>query len=563
LKTAVLEPNRAAPAASSGWPLAWGAWLLFVVYGSLVPLEFRALDPAVAWQRFLQTPMLELGVDKRADWVANGVLYVPVGFLTAVVWMGAQAGAARRMAAVLGAVLLGWALALAVEFAQLFFPPRTASLNDLLAEGLGTVVGAALAWRGSGWARRFLPALRTHWPAVAGSLLPAYAAVLVLLGLFPFDLLLSGQELAAKWQGGLWGPWLAPALAEVSGLRLLVRLAVETLVVVPLGWLWARRAQGASPLQALVLGGLFGLGLEALQLLVASGVSQGVSVLTRALGWALGNWLWLGRTARPLAWWRTQGLRWRWPWAGAHLLALAWLAGWFGSPVLGAAQAVARLAGDEIRFLPLYYHYYTTEAVALASLTAVALMYAPAGAWLWVRGQASVGGAAALGAAVAGVVETGKLFFQAARPDPTNVLVAAAAAALALWALQRVAAAAAGHAGAVGDAGDAGDAGAGGTSVAPARAATAAAAPPARRPPPRSSLRLAPLGLAVAVALAAAWFANAPLPNLVLGALALATSALVWWRPVLVFALRPVALPLRDLARRFSSRGEAPGGSAP
>ena len=36
------------------------------------------------------------------------------------------------------------ALALAVEFTQLFFPPRTVSLNDILAESAGAVIGLSL-----------------------------------------------------------------------------------------------------------------------------------------------------------------------------------------------------------------------------------------------------------------------------------------------------------------------------------------------------------------------------------------------------------------------------------
>lgn len=54
--------------------LLWLAALMytaFVLYGSLVPLEFRAIpwDEAVA--RFGAIPLLKLGIGSRADWVAN------------------------------------------------------------------------------------------------------------------------------------------------------------------------------------------------------------------------------------------------------------------------------------------------------------------------------------------------------------------------------------------------------------------------------------------------------------------------------------------------------------
>ena len=44
-------------------------WALFVAYGSLVPLDFRPRPDA--WQAFMNTPWLSLGVGSRADWVAN------------------------------------------------------------------------------------------------------------------------------------------------------------------------------------------------------------------------------------------------------------------------------------------------------------------------------------------------------------------------------------------------------------------------------------------------------------------------------------------------------------
>ena len=60
----------------------------FVIYGSLVPLDFRALPLDDAMARFSQIQLLKLGVGSRADWVANLILYVPLGYLI----LGAFAG---------------------------------------------------------------------------------------------------------------------------------------------------------------------------------------------------------------------------------------------------------------------------------------------------------------------------------------------------------------------------------------------------------------------------------------------------------------------------------------
>jgi len=57
---------------------------LLAIYGSFVPLEFSHLSWAAAIEQFKNLPYLDLGVYRRADWVANLILFVPLGFL----WLG-------------------------------------------------------------------------------------------------------------------------------------------------------------------------------------------------------------------------------------------------------------------------------------------------------------------------------------------------------------------------------------------------------------------------------------------------------------------------------------------
>ena len=123
-----------------GW--LWLAYSAFVIYGSLVPLDFRMLPLATAWRAFANAPMLDLGIESRADWIANGILYIPLGFLTVSALCSKSIGFGRISAAFIAAVF-SLALAIAVEFTQLFFPPRTVSLNDLLAETIGAAAGSS------------------------------------------------------------------------------------------------------------------------------------------------------------------------------------------------------------------------------------------------------------------------------------------------------------------------------------------------------------------------------------------------------------------------------------
>ena len=75
------------PAADRPLSLWWAAWVAFVIYGSLVPLDYHGIPWDVAVTRFSQIPFLDLGIDSRADWMANLLLFIPLAFF----WTGALA----------------------------------------------------------------------------------------------------------------------------------------------------------------------------------------------------------------------------------------------------------------------------------------------------------------------------------------------------------------------------------------------------------------------------------------------------------------------------------------
>jgi len=176
---------------------------------------------------------------------------------------------------------------------------------------------------------------------------------------------------------------------------------------------------------------LIGFAVEFFQIFIASGVVQGASVVTRAVGLVAG-YVGLRIAAQlPLAgllpWMRPAALVGFIPYA---VLVIA-LSGWQAGGWLGIEEGLDRLAS--INFLPFYYHYFTTEQKAMFSAVTRAILFAPTGllAWMWVagrvRGNTSYAGAWAAGvgaAALAFVTETGLLFFRDTRPDPTNIVIA-------------------------------------------------------------------------------------------------------------------------------------------
>ena len=438
------EPQRGSAAASPvldrrRWTLALLIYLVVVIYGSLVPFDLRPMTLDAAITRFTAIPFLDLGPASRADWIANIVLYVPLAFLACVAILGLRT---PRLGSYLGAALIFTAcvaLAVGVEFTQVFFAPRTVSLNDLLAEVIGSGLGVLL-W---GLARERIVQLARAFAAGGRDSVVAAAVVFaigyVLLSLFPYDFVVSGAELADR-LGTVSGRWLLGNCNETF--RCLALAAAEVLSIAPLGLLLTLLSPRLGLGRLFLLGIIAGVALELLQLLLLSGSSRLLSVLLRGLGLVAGGLLGRLLLTRlgigPLAVLIGRALPLL---ALPYLLALAALSGWLSGAWLSPARALARLG--ELGWVPFYYHYWTSETMAMASLLAQLGLYAPVGVAFWARAlawpgrSASAFAPAATAVVLAVIIEIGKLFAPGARPDPTNIIIAPMGAwlayAVAIW----------------------------------------------------------------------------------------------------------------------------------
>jgi VanZ family protein len=408
---------------------------VFVLYGSLVPLELRPLDWAEAWRRFSHIRYISISIAGRADWVANILLYIPLSFL----WCAranAHAYPGMRIGTT-GFVLISCvAFACLVEFLQVWFPQRTMSQNDLLAEALGSTIGV-LIWLVAG--RRVLrlaQAISQGGREGLDAVFVAYAGLYVAYSLFPFDFLVSGQELSSKLASDTIAPIMAASCGGLLGCSM--KLTLEVASFVPFGMfltqLTMRRGAGSTNLLfGILLGAFMGAAIEVTQIFIASGISQGISVGTRALGMMVGiiiarawsvTWLtvWLPVARGAIA----VGVL-------GYLLLLAVVASRGEWQTEGVLQRLSAL-----HWLPFYYHYYTTEQIALISLMRNAILYAPVGMAVWVWRFAGIGGhrtdlpgataALWLGAILAVLMESGRLLKASGHADPTNILIGAAAA---------------------------------------------------------------------------------------------------------------------------------------
>lgn len=417
--------------------LVAGLWfLLFVVYGSLVPLDFHPKPLDAAWGEFLKIRYLDLGLLARADWIANILLYVPLGFcFTAALGRADGRAGMRSLIAGIAVFVTCAAVAVGIEFTQFFFPPRTVSLNDIIAELIGTGAGVVAWWAAGARLAQLARNLSLGGPLAIRAAVTVYVLGYLGLSLFPYDFVVSSAELKWKLDSGLYGLFLAGG--GCGGFVMCgVKFAAEVAATAPLGLLvgmmLTRTFRGPYSV-AFATGLLLGAVIEAGQFFLASGISQGISVLTRGLGLLLGVAVHRHATPDRLRMFQ-RVLR---PavllLAVPYVILLLALNGWFAARWVGFDLALANLA--EVRFLPFYYHYFTTETNAVRSLLVQTGTYLPVGIgyWAWCVGARNAGngspwGAAMLAAALAFVVEAGKLFVPGLKPDPTNVLIAGFAA---------------------------------------------------------------------------------------------------------------------------------------
>lgn len=104
-------------------------------------IDFARRDPAEAWQILLHVRFNSTGSDQRADWMGNLLMLVPYGFtVTATLWP-------RRISwlkppALLVSLAICLVTIVVIKYLQIFFPPRTVSLNYITAQSIGSLIGS-------------------------------------------------------------------------------------------------------------------------------------------------------------------------------------------------------------------------------------------------------------------------------------------------------------------------------------------------------------------------------------------------------------------------------------
>jgi glycopeptide antibiotics resistance protein len=411
------------------WLIGFG-YLLFVIYGSLVPLDFHAIPLDTAVTRFQAVPWLDLGIGSRADWVANLLLFIPLAFIFA----GALAHGRGVVVLVVVSLLVlavGFGLAISIEFSQLFFPQRTVSQNDIAAETLGGILGVGCWWLfGARLVAWYESWLHVREPAALSERLAwGYVCIAFAYGVLPLDLTISAVEIYHKWNEGKL-VLLPFAALPADPAQAFYEVFTDILLWLPPALLW--RMGGKTGARAWRMAFAAALLLEVLQLFVYSRVTDISDLLAAALGAWIGVLLVArlgpknGRASPRMQ--ADAGMaRWR-----PLLLAFAWL------PVLMLVfwypfdfrtdGAFVRERLDFLGHVPFEIYYFGTEFRAITSVFHKLLFFAPLGAllawwvvglpWLWRSYAAAASMMFNLAAALA--IELGQVLLPSKHPDTTD-----------------------------------------------------------------------------------------------------------------------------------------------
>lgn len=407
--------------------------LLCIIYGSFIPFHIRSFSFIDAITQFKHIPFLSLGIVSRADWVANILLYVPLGFsLTG--WASKKSNSCFKNGYIFFVIFLFCAAsATLIEFFQIFFSPRTVSLNDLIAEIMGSLAGILLwSFAGTKIINLFNLFKNNKRPeSIFNTLFHTYLFFLLGFSLFPFDFLVSVQEI--KWKYEAWK--IQSISSNFSSITFFVKLLAEMAFFSPLGIFVGIKFRQLNLKKRITLAVFYGFSsaliIEFLQFFVASGMSQFFSVFIKTLGAIFGMFMAKAIFMRELKWVKPlikYVIIFIFPF---YVLFALKLSGWFKSGWVNIGDGFSKF--DFHMLLPFYFHYFSTETRSVLSIIMNLGIYLPVGLFGWLfylcekyNKRVSVAVAIFFSMILSLFIESGKLFQKGLHPDFTNIIIAAA-----------------------------------------------------------------------------------------------------------------------------------------
>ena len=400
-------------------------------------LHYVPLGAAEAWQRFRAIHFVDNASDQRADWIANAIMTIPLAyFLYGALGPRNRSGRETGRAAIALGASIGFILA--AKYAQLFFPPRTVTLNYIAAQSLGAILGIGLF---QFTYRRLYPVARAMYSDGDGLVIVfgAYSLLMAAYILMPFDVALSPGDIAARFAD------VALSIVPGSGHRPVYRAVLvltDAVAMAPVGMFLAVTERELSFRALLWRGFGFVSVITILSLLVLSATPFALSLVSRPIGVALGIGFILWLKGKDL--WKRHYRYARYvPIAfPVYVLLLIWGSGLLVGRWFSVDQAIE--AFDPRRFLPLWSLYVATKMEAAQTVVTTLALFAPIGGMIWLRRgfwSKGAGFSALVAFALSLAIEIGRSMKPGLTPEFAEPFIAAAGAALtframpALWKL--------------------------------------------------------------------------------------------------------------------------------
>jgi VanZ family protein/O-antigen ligase len=184
-------------------------WALLAVYavvvvaGSLSPFSLRPMGLHAAMDLYRQEMSRTIQFLDRSDWLANFMLFVPLGFLAMAAACSSRKGARRLLVGALSVSACFFFSSL-IELAQIWFASRSVNPNDVAAESLGAVAGVVAFFLCGDWLVDLLSAVwATRNSLRAGEkLLVCYAVGVLFYATWPLDITINPTDFGSKLRDG-------------------------------------------------------------------------------------------------------------------------------------------------------------------------------------------------------------------------------------------------------------------------------------------------------------------------------------------------------------------------
>ena len=350
----------------------WALSALFIVYGTSIPFQFT-MEPGLAAAKLARVPLnlfISSETGRRAsipDMVQNVLLFVPFGVfgMLAIGWRAY--GVWRALVVTVTAACLSGG----VEVLQLFTVDRTSSLNDLMTNTTGALVGALCAPIAGAILSRAFGAMRDAGLTASEASFPLLVAgaALVLAAWHPYDASLDVGHLIPKMRALLADPWQLGVLSD-EGLDF-VRSALFGAAAVA----WLRQRHAPFPVSvAAFLGVVLVVGLEAGQFIIGSRMPGLKDMLVQAAGVLSGAWVapWALRQATPIP--------------GTLIVIVAT---WVAAAMQMLSPFALTKSPAPFEWFPFLAYYQFTSTQTVSHVVELSLMFFPVGFLLALANQGS------------------------------------------------------------------------------------------------------------------------------------------------------------------------------